>query len=500
MKGFVRLSVTALFLAPVWAIAQGTPPCEPDQGSPQFVARAWLSMAQAIAKINNNVDPTADLKTALRVLSDPRARDRDKNLVGQQYTTAQAYILLMSHGTPAVVKQSDIGLQTNPDATIDMVVAADSLFTAVERAHPECAQLITQWRQQSAWLNMVNAAINAMNADKVDSAEILARRALILDRRAPYAYTVLANVARVRNQDSVALAYFRQSLQAAGTDTAYADIRAKTMGDVARLLADRAEAAPAARRRALAREAVTAYEAYLAEREIDDLSRGFGISQLANLYALAGDSARIRNAYAAVLANPSAFGERTLLEAGMVATRAGAARDAATLFGAVNAANTYQRDALNNLAASYIATEEFTKVFPLVQRLIQIDPNNPDNYMLNAYAYAGLIKNATGARQRAYNDSLVKYNDLAERMAVRVTFTEFSRLRAETRLAGRIENRGRSARTFNLQIELLDRNGAVVGTQTATVGPVAAGGRGEFGVVLPTAGESVAGFRYKPLT
>lgn len=500
MQGLVRLFAAALFVAPVGAIAQGTPQCEPDQGTPQFVARAWLSMTQAIAKMNNKTDPTADLKTALRVLSDPQARDRDKNLVGQQYTTAQAYILLMSHGTPAVVKRSDIGLQTDPDATIDMIVAADSLFTAVERAHPECVELLGQWRQQAAWLNIVNAAIDAMNADRLDSAEVLARRALILDRRAPYAYTVLANVARVRNQDSVALAHFRQSLQAAGTDTTYADVRVKTMGDIARLLADRAEAAPAAQRRALAREAVTAYEAYLAEREIDDLSRGFGISQLANLYVLAGDSARVRTAYAAVVANPSAFGERTLLEAGMVAMRAGAGADAAKLFGAVNAANAYQRDALNNLAASYIATGEFAKVFPLTQRLVQLDPNNPDNYMLNAYAYAGLIKNATVARQRAYNDSLVKYNELAEKMAVRLSFTEFSRLRAETRLAGRIENRGRAARTFNLQVELLDRNGAVIGTQQATVGPVAAGGRGEFRVVLPTAGESVAGFRYKPLS
>jgi Tfp pilus assembly protein PilF len=501
MKVFVELFVAAaLIVAPLSASAQGTSQCDPDQGNPQFVARAWLSMSQAIAKMNNNADPTPDLKAALRALSDPRARDRDKNLVGQQYTTAQAYMLLMAHGTPAIVKRSDIGLQTDPDAMIDLVVAADTLFTAVQRAHPECAELIGQWRQQAAWLNIVNSAINAMNADKLDSAEYLARRALILDQRAPYAYVVLANVARVRNQDSVALAYFRQSLQAAGTDTSYADIRVKTMGDIARLLADRAEAAPAARRRALAREAVTAYESYLAEREIDDLSRGFAISQLATLYVLAGDSARIRNAYAAVVRNPAGFGERTLLEAGMVATRAGVARDAATLFAAVNAANAYQRDALNNLAASYIATGEFSKVFPLVQRLIQLDPNNPDTYMLNAYAYAGLIKDATPAQRRAYNDSLVKYNELAERMAVRVSFTEFSRLRAETRLAGRIENRGRTARTFNLEIELLDRNGAVVGTQQASVGPVAASGHGEFQVVIPTAGESVAGFRYKRLT
>jgi Tfp pilus assembly protein PilF len=35
-----------------------------------------------------------------------------------------------------------------------------------------------------------------INAGKLDSAEILAKRALLLDRKAPYAYSILASIAK----------------------------------------------------------------------------------------------------------------------------------------------------------------------------------------------------------------------------------------------------------------------------------------------------------------
>jgi tetratricopeptide (TPR) repeat protein len=499
MKVFARLLTALLFAAPLAAGAQD-PACEVDQGNPQFVARSWLALSKAIAAVNQDADPSNDLRDALRTLTDPRARDRDKNAAGQQYTAGQAYILLLSSGTPAVVKRGDIGIQTDPEATIDLVLAADSAFTAVLAAHPECALTLTQWRQHKPWLALVNDAINALNTDQVDSAEMLANRSLVLDKTAPYAYTVLAMVARTRNQHDEALRLYREAIERAGTDTVFTDIRVKTLGDIARMLADRAQDAPADQRVALAREAMAAYDTYLAEQEIDDLSRGFGLSQLASMYALAGDSTRIRNIYAPILADPSKYGERTLLEAGVIATRADAMADAARLFGAVHATNPYQRDALNNLAAAYIGTEEYDKAFPLVQRLAEIDPNNPDVYMLYAYAYSGKLKGSQGAAQRALTDSLVKYNSLSEQMPVRVTISEFTRLQEETRVGGSIENKSRAPRSYTMQVELLDRSGQVIGTQEQNVGPVGAGERANFRVTFPVAGENIAGYRYKPLT
>ena len=92
---------------------------------------------------------------------------------------------LMQPNAQAVVPRSALGLTTNPTQTIDLYTAADSAFQIVEKASPECAATIAQWRQQKPWLNALNGAINALNANQLDSAEMLAKRSLILDRKAP---------------------------------------------------------------------------------------------------------------------------------------------------------------------------------------------------------------------------------------------------------------------------------------------------------------------------
>lgn len=499
MKAFVRIAAASLLAIPMAVQAQAE--CDVDQTNPQFVARSWLALSKASATLANNGDPSNDLRDLLRTLTDPRARDRDKNVIGQQYLTAQAYLLLLGHGTPEVVRAGDIGIQANPDETIDLVVATDTLLRAVEAAHPECAETIAEFRQYKPWVEMINAAINTLNANQPDSAEKLANRSLILYAGAPYAHSVLGAVAQSRGQDSVAIGYFRKALEVAGSDTLYAEMRANTLGDIARLLGEQATTAPAAQQRALAREAITAYNAYLAEPEINDAVRAISLGQLANLYQVAGDTANLRQIYASIVQNPANYGENTLLQAGAIAMAASAYTDASKLFSTVFEANPHHRDGVNNLAASYVGTKEYAKVFPLVDRLRTLEPNNPDAALLYAYAYTGLVQDAReAAARKTYTDSLVKYSTLAEQMPTAVTVTEFSRARTETRVSGTISNRSRAAKTYSLTVELLGKDGSVVGTQEVSIGPVAAGGRENFRVTVPVAGENVAGYRYRPLT
>jgi predicted Zn-dependent protease len=132
--------------------------------------------------------------------------------------------------------------------------------------------------------------------------------------------------------------------------------------------------------------------------------------------------------YAPIVADPTKYGESTLMQAGVVASQAKHPEDAAKLFNAVLASNPYQRDALNNLAASYIFTNQFEKVFPLVTRLTDVDPSNPENWMLNAYSYAGLLKTTkAGKLNKQYTDSLVFYSGKADKMTVKLLITEFTR-------------------------------------------------------------------------
>ena len=82
-------------------------------------------------------------------------------------------------------------------------------------------------------------------------------------------------------------------------------------------------------------------------------------------------------------------------------------------------------------------------------------------------------------------------------MKTKVTFTDFDRAIASTTLSGEIENRGNAARTFTVEFEFVDRTGAVIDTQSVTVGPVEANSMGTFKVVAAKGG--VAGVRYAPI-
>jgi hypothetical protein len=135
---------------------------------------------------------------------------------------------------------------------------------------------------------------------------------------------------------------------------------------------------------------------------------------------------------------------------------------------------------------------------PIIDKLVALDPSNPDNWMLYAFAYVGKLKTTKDAKlTKAYNDSLVLYNNKSEKMPVKVSFTEFSRNSEGTTLAGTIENKGTAAKTYPLTVEFLGANGQVLFTETASVGPVPKGESKEFRIRNSTTG--VVGYRYKPV-
>jgi tetratricopeptide (TPR) repeat protein len=471
-----------------------TATCEIDNSKPQAIARATFSMARAQAALKTG-NPGKDLRDVVAALNAPGYKN--DNPVGRAYLLGQAYIVLLEQPdiTP-VVTRSAIGLTTNPTATIDLFAAADSMWSIVEASSPACVVVGRQWRQQKPWVNITNAAINTLNAGKLDSAEMLARRALILDRNAPYAYSVLATVARNKKDYTTASEYWKKTLEAAGTDTTFNDVRERTLLDLASTTTQRIDAASPAEKKTLAREAINGWNAVLAN-SLDDLQRMAAVQELAKLYVIAGDSISIGKIYAPMIAEPARYGESTLMQAGVVASQFKRPDDAALLFSAVLARNPYQRDALNNLAASYIFLSEYDKVFPIVSRLTAVDPSNPENWMLNAYSYAGLLKaNKAAKLTKQYTDSLVYYSAKADKLPVKVSFTEFSRNAEGTTLIGTIENRSTTAKTFSLVVDFLDRAGQVLFTESVSVGPVAPKATKSFRIRSEKGG--VAGFRYKP--
>ena len=102
--------------------------------------------------------------------------------------------------------------------------------------------------------------------------------------------------------------------------------------------------------------------------------------------------------YAPMLADPSKYGEHDARPRWSGRDPNGHPADATSSSRPALAQNPYSRDAINNLAATYIQNNEFTKAFPLIDKLIAMDPSNPDNPLLYAFAYQGLYK---GRRTRS---------------------------------------------------------------------------------------------------
>lgn len=482
-----------MFAAP--AFAQSTAaPCDPTANVGGTAGRALFSMTRAIAAVQRNGAPLNDLKAVVKLLADDKTNDP----VARDYMLGEAYILLLTQpGIAPIAPRSTFGLTSNPTGMLDLFIGADSAFTRVETAKPECSALIAQWRQQKPWLSTLNQAITALNAGQVDSAEYFAKRSLILDRRAPYGYSIMGAIAARRNDLTAANDFWKKTLEAAGKDTLYTDVKVKTMYDIANAAGNAADAATGASKLTLAHAAIRAWQDYLGVATSDYLIAD-AVDRVERLYRAAGDSAAIPSLYAPLLSNPSKYGELSLVHAGVVATRAAHPADAAKLFEASLALNPYSRDALNNLAASYIQLQQFPKAFPLIDRLVALDPSNPDNVLLYAFAYQGLYKTTKDKKiLKTYTDSLVYFNGRSEAMPVKLAITEFSRGDNETTLGGTIENRSAAAKTYDLSVEFLDKAGAVVGSQDVQV-PVAPKAIGKFRVTIPKGG--VYGFRYKPLS
>jgi tetratricopeptide (TPR) repeat protein len=199
-----------------------------------------------------------------------------------------------------------------------------------------------------------------------------------------------------------------------------------------------------------------------------------------------------------MIANPSKYTEAQLFDAGTAAFRAGQLQTAAKLMELGYQANPWLRGGLFNLANTYWKLEQWNKMLPISQRLVSIDPNNPDNYQLVAIAYQGLAKGSKApATKRSMNDSLMKYLGKGEKLPVRVMVNEFTHDGTNYKLIGSVENLGAAAKNVVLKVDFLDKQGNVVTTQNATV---STGPKERKSFALQASGAQIAAFRYAPIS
>lgn len=504
--------------------AQG-PVCDVDQNKPASLTKAAFTLARIPAL---QADTAARGKAARDVVKSVAedAAAAKANPVGHAYTLAQAYAWAALDPAVAMhASRGTFGLGGDAAATIDVLAQVDSLLKVVQTAKPGCAESVTQYRQV-AWQGIMNSSLQSLNAQKMDSAAAYAERSLRVYEGSYLPYYVLSVTAQQKGDAAKAATYWPRILELTATDTASSavEIRSNTMFNMAAGAATAADQAKGAEQQAKAREAVTAIQAFL-KAFPNHADAGRLQPVLARMLTLTGDKSAVSSVYSDMLANPAKYNDLDLTQGGVIASQAGNHADAAKLFEAAAAKNPYQRDALNNLAATYLTLKQFDKMLPPARKLIELDPANPDNYAFLSLAYNGLANAAkTPALKRAMTDTAVQFYQKSESTPLKVSFTGFTRGEQRTVLEFQVQNlkkddvattrpAGRPAvskdrpaaakpaaaagapKTYVFSFEFLDQNGQVVDTQQVSVGPVAPGASQASKVEVAKAG--IVGFRYK---
>lgn len=534
MSVFLRPVIRAAGIATVVASglgAQAQKACEVNEGRPSQVGRATLAVQVAAS----SQDPSAaarQLTSAVKTLTDNG--EKMDNQVGRNFVLGKALVLWsMQPNVELVARRGSLGYGTNPDATIDLAAAIDTAFKVVETANPECIGETSRWRSQRAWVNLVNKAIERLNADDVDAAEQAAQTAIVLNPYGPYGYVVLASVKQKRNQSSEAFGLYQRAIDAASRDTSYDEIRRQSLIYLGNLAADSAEAvSDTAAKKPYVQTAKTAFEKVLADQGAAEL-RENARSGMCRVAIASGDTAVLRTMYKDQMTTPGSFDYSDVMNAGVCMARAEMVTEATTLFQAAYDKNPYHRDALSNLAIMHLRKDNHEAAVPLAERLVTVEPNNPENHQLLVLGYAGIAKKARDTRlagsakaaptkgkagtkttpaariSQAVQDSLFKVeqefnakavaaNEKREKLAFKVTLSDFSTTDEKSTVAGTIQNTGSADKDVVMKVDFLDRTGRVIATKEAAVGNVAAGRSSRF-TVTTTPGKEVAAFRYAPI-
>lgn len=472
--------------------ASSAPKCSIQSGGSVQVSAAY----DALSKFNATTSPEEQPKFLMAAVKELSAKaDKPDVEVARKWVLGQALVAwTLVDGKPTSGPRSSYGFTTQPDAQIDILLAADSAFKAVAAASPGCAEQIEPMHRMSV-VAATNAATQQFNAGNIDSAKVLSERLLKLDPSSPHADHLLGNIEVKQQNYQAAVAHFDKVIAATANDPSLKEVHDNATISAAYLLQNLADADQGEGSKPLAEKAARYFRSYI-ETHPDDASAK---SALARTLVAAGDTVAASNMYSTMLADPSRYSPMDLLNAGVGAANAGKPAEALKLLDAGVAGNPYFRDGLFVLGQVALQAGELQKASDAIARLIQVDPNNPDNFHLRAAVYQELIGTTKDKRvQKALTDSMMTANRVAGAMPVKVSVTDFAQpSNAQRILSGTIENLSDKPADYTLKVEFLDAKGTVVATKTEAVAGVEARSSKAFSITVDQPG--VVAYRYAPL-
>lgn len=383
------------------------------------------------------------------------------------------------------------------------VPAADAALDRAEQLAPACGDDLRRARVQT-YGALIRPATTLLQEGNTDSALVLLQQAAAFYPESPFAYQNLGIIYFNRKQLDSAAANFEKAVATAepkaATDTAMASIRNQTLFNLGVVYQNAGRHA----------EAIAALHRYLALVPNDtDAKRA-----LANSFRGAGmpDSARVIESELLSSSGGPAPGVDPF-DIGVKAFGDKNYSDAARAFHQAMEGNPNYRDALFNLASTYLAIyndstlpantrqSAVDSLIAIGERLVALDPLNAGALRMVARGYQ--VKQAPdAAHRRANQDKTLRLVVMIDSMPVTVNVESYTAAANSGQLKGTAT--GRTAHDANgkdlpgtavtLVFEFLDQSGNTVVTQEVSVPALAEGVT--QAIVLTPEGAGLIAWRY----
>jgi tetratricopeptide (TPR) repeat protein len=361
---------------------------------------------------------------------------------------------------------------------------ADRLFDEAVSLYPEYDEEL-RFVRENAWVVAYNAAIPALQSGDLPEAQQAFENADVIYGGRPEAMLQLASIYERTDQNENAFATYAKVLDLVrGPRFALQDSVAQIdwveqEQIAASLLAQglvRDERFP---------EAIAAYDAYL-ENHPDDIQVA---SNKAGTLGLMGQAAEAQAVYAGLMAKP-ALSSREAFAIGIGYYNMEIYSEAAAAFKRSLDGNSMSRDAAYNYAQSLFLAEEFEPLPAAASHLIELDPQNPNAYLLSGQ----------GLLNAGQEDEANEVANMSEELAFQVVRPELQPLAGGGgNLSGVILNKTLDANTaVSLRFHFTLDDGTESGTKDVTVQVGEADSETPFDTQA-AAEETVVGFWYEVL-
>ena len=370
----------------------------------------------------------------------------------------------------------------------------DSSFTRAASLIPQCGADINTHRRR-LWVPLLNAGVDAIRSGDTETAMARLRRANQIFGGEPPGFYYLGQLYAGRQERDSAVTYFRRALAVASDganreNAQYAEVRRDAVFNLA-LLYQRAQ---------LYDSAIVWFRRYRTMQPNDQQA----LTGMAATLEEAGREAEALALYDSVLMRADSMPPLNLFEAGVAMFRAKRYQRAAEAFSSGLQRNPHYRDALFNLANTYLSLantidttlpkaqqatlrkEYGEKMGPVLAQLLAVDPQNNSVRRLLAASY----------QLRDLSDSTLAVLERIEAMPFDVTVSQFQRLARGYDVRGLLTNM-KAAETAvpALTFEFLNAQGETVETIAVDGRTLEPEGLAPF-AMAPTA-EGIVAWRYR---